>query len=234
MGCGSGKQLMKLALIGDRNESVVAHQAIPLAIQLASDEIGVKVNFEWVDTASIQSLDLTQFNAFWCVPASPYKSKEGALQVIKYAREDNIPFLGTCGGYQHAVLEYAKNVLGYSEADTTEENQETSMPLISSLSCKLYGESGSILLKDNSQIANIYQSNEVAEEYQCGYGVNREYLSIFKDSDLLFSGFDADGDPRVIELVGHSFFIGTAFQPERSAFNHQSHPLISAFLRSTP
>lgn len=223
---------MKLALIGDYDESVVAHQAIPLAIQLATDEIDLKVSFEWVDTASIQSVDLTQFNAFWCVPASPYKNKKSALQVIKYARENNIPFLGTCGGYQHAVLEYARNVLEYEEADTTEESPETSMPLILSLTCKLYGESGSIQFMENSQIANIYQSNKTTEEYQCGYGVNREYISIFDGSDLLFSGFDADGDLRAIELVGHPFFIGTAFQPERSAFNHQSHPLITAFLRS--
>lgn len=223
---------MKLALIGDYNGSVVAHQAIPLAIQLASEESRVKVEYEWVDTASIPSLDLTKFDAFWCVPASPYKNKEGALQVIKYARENNIPFLGTCGGYQHAVLEYAQNVLGYSEADTIEENPKTSMPLISSLTCKLYGESGAIQLKDKSQIANIYQASKVTEEYQCGYGVNREYLSIFEGSDLLFSGFDADNDPRSIELAGHPFFISTAFQPERSAFNNQSHPLISAFLRS--
>jgi len=223
---------MKLALIGDYNKSVIAHQAIPLAIQLASEENNLNVNFKWVDTLSIQSINLTQFDAFWCVPASPYKNREGVLQVIRYARENSIPFLGTCGGYQHAVLEYANNVLGYSDADTTEEKPQTTMPLISSLTCKLYGESGSIVFKDNSMIGNIYQSTEVTEEYQCGYGVNREYLSIFNGSDLLFSGFDADGDPRSFELVGHPFFIGTAYQPERSAFRNQSHPLISAFLKS--
>src|SRR2546430_659730 len=99
----------RVALIGDHNPSVIAHQAIPEALRLAGNVEGV-----WVHTTSILNpeMDLRGFNGIWCVPASPYASMDGALKAIQYARESGRPFLGTCGGFQHALIEYARNVRG--------------------------------------------------------------------------------------------------------------------------
>jgi len=131
---------MKVGLIGDYRESVTAHKAIPIALELASEKVFEPVEFKWLDTTDLTLATLPGFDALWCVPASPYKNMENVLNAIRYAREEDVPFLGTCGGYQHAALEFAQNELGYSEAGNVEVNADTSMPLISGLSCKLYDE----------------------------------------------------------------------------------------------
>jgi CTP synthase (UTP-ammonia lyase) len=99
---------ISIALIGVQDDSVTAHQAIPLAIGLAADALQIDTTIEWVSTEAVSSDRLSQFHAIWCVPDSPYKNAEGALTAIQFARRNDIPFLGTCGGYQHAILEFAQ------------------------------------------------------------------------------------------------------------------------------
>ena len=104
-----------ISLIGDFDANVTAHRAIPDALNRAGDELGVEVRFTWRHTATLglnpeQTLAAT--SGIWCVPASPYANTDAALAAIRFARESPRPFLGTCGGFQHALLEYARNVLG--------------------------------------------------------------------------------------------------------------------------
>jgi CTP synthase (UTP-ammonia lyase) len=203
-------------------------------LRIAGEGAGLAVAWEWLHTSSVTSdfvEKFQEFDGFWCVPASPYENMDGALKAIQYARENGIAFLGTCGGYQHAILEFARNVLGFEEADNAEVNPETTFPLISPLSCALVEQEGGIQLVEGSKIAGIYQAVEVSEMYRCRYGFNPEYKGLFKNSELIISGYDADQEPRVIEHKNHPFFIGVAFQPERSALKQKSHPLISAFVR---
>jgi len=224
---------VNIALIGDYDKSVTAHRAIPMAITLAASELDARIDYQWIDSENLANESLSDYSAVWCVPASPYKNTKNILQAIKFARLENIPFLGTCGGYQHAVLEFARNVLNYPEADNAEITPETKLPLIATLQCQLYDEKAKIKLEENSILASIYGSCEIEEEYFCGYGVNVEYLSLFNESDLAFTGYDASGDPRCVEISVHRFFIGTAFQPERSALTGVSHPLIRSFIQSS-
>ena len=221
---------MKIGLIGDYQDSVTAHRAIPKALELAAAEIAVSVEFDWLQTCELSETSLSEHTGLWCIPASPYQDNESVLHAIQYARENDVPFLGTCGGYQYAALEFAQSVLGYSEAGNAEVQTETTMPLISSLACKLYDERAGIKLNENSKIARIYGKTTISEEYFCGYGVNSEYLHIYEGSEMFFSGFDEDGDPRCMEIIANKFFIGTAFQPERSAFSGIPHPLICAYI----
>ena len=107
------KGRVTIGLIGDRSDSVLAHQAIPLALENAAETLGIAAAYEWVPTERIKSASrVAAFDGLWCVPGSPYRSMEGALIAIRCAREGRIPFLGTCGGFQHAIVEYARNVLG--------------------------------------------------------------------------------------------------------------------------
>ena len=221
---------MKVSLIGDYNAAVTAHRVIPKAIRLAADALRLDVEYEWVGSTRIDVAALVAADAIWCVPASPYRDPAAVLGAIRVARENNIPFLGTCGGYQHAVLEFAHHVLGYPEAGNTEEHPETEMPLISALSCRLDGDSAAVNLEAGTRLAAIYDKSRIHEEYNCGFGVNRDYLPLFETSDLRFSAFDDTGDPRALEVDGLRFFIGTAFQPERAALQGRVHPLIKAFL----
>ena len=222
-----------IALIGDYNAQVIAHQAIPKALDLAATALGVACEYEWVDTDAVSQLSLNEFDGFWCVPASPYKDMQGALDAIRYARESGKPFLGTCGGYQHAALEYARHVLGHTLAGNAEVDANTSMPLINALACKLVEKSDRIQLLDGSRVASIYDTAEVEEDYHCSFGVNRKYLPLFDGSALQFTGFDLDGDPRVLEIREHPFFMATAFQPERSALLGENHALITAFVQAS-
>jgi CTP synthase (UTP-ammonia lyase) len=109
---------LRVALIGDYDPSVIAHQAIPEALRLSADS-GHSVEGVWIHTGSISNakFQLGDFDGVWCVPASPYANMDGALEAIRFARESRRPFLGTCGGFQHALIEYARNVCNIRAAD---------------------------------------------------------------------------------------------------------------------
>ena len=226
---------ISVALVGDYDPAVTAHIAIPEALRIAGSAAGFGVRQEWLDTdtlAEVASRRLAPFDAVWCVPASPYASMEGALRGIRHARETGLPFLGTCGGYQHAVLEYARTVLGHGEADHAEVNADAGIPLIAPMSCALVEQMGTISFAKGSYMRQVHKVDEIVETYHCSYGVNPEYLPLFEHTDLRFTGFDATGEPRCFELRGHPFFVGTAYQPERSASSGKRHPLISAFVEA--
>ena len=225
----------RIALVGDYNPAVTAHVAIPRALEIASLTTDNPVEVVWVATTALQNPGeaLHGFDAVWCVPGSPYASMDGALGAIRYARETGMPFLGTCGGYQHAVLEFARNVLGYAQADNSEVNPDTEMPLVARLSCALVEQHGEIDFAAGSKIARIYAAPSAVEKYHCSYGIAPQYVGLFDGSALHITGFDANGEPRAFELTSHPFFIGTAYQPERSAFAGAAHPLIQAFVSAT-
>lgn len=221
---------MKIALLGDFDAGVAAHRAIPRAIDLAARSLTIDAEPVWIRTAEVDPARLADYDALWCLPSSPYENPFAAVDSIRFARENDFPFLGTCAGYQHALLEFARNRLGYPQAQSIEDEPQASMPLISALRCRLAEEADRVYLKAGSRVGGIYQAEEIVEEYNCGFGLNPEYLPIFDGSELEFCGHDASAEPRVFELAGNRFFVGTAFQPERSAFQGVTHPLISAFL----
>jgi CTP synthase (UTP-ammonia lyase) len=200
---------LHIALVGDYNPSVTAHIAIPKALELSSQFLNIALEPHWLGTETItDTKTLEAYDALWCVPASPYKSMKAALKAIQFAREKPIPFLGTCGGYQHALLEFAHNVLYYQEADHAETNPDARMPLVAPLSCALVETSASVSLKAGSKLAKIYGNSEITEMYRCRYGLNPKYVALFENSGLVVSAVDANNEPRAMELINHPFFIG--------------------------
>jgi len=226
---------IRIGLIGDYSPNVKAHIAIPQAVALAANTLACDAETSWLATPLLEH-DLEQsllaFNALWCVPASPYASMQGALSAIRFARERGIPFLGTCGGSQHAIIEYARNVLGLAGADHAETNPAAQLPLIAPLACSLIEVQDTIYLKPETRIAAIYERTEIVEGYHCSYGLNPHYHALFEQSGMRITGVDVNGEARVIELSRHPFFVGTLFQPERSAFAGTAHPLIMAYLQA--
>jgi CTP synthase (UTP-ammonia lyase) len=228
------KNTLRIGLIGDFNPDVTAHVAIPRALRLASRRPTVEATVEWLPTPSLESetaATLAHFDGLWCVPASPYASMEGALEAIRFARERRIPFLGTCGGSQHALIEYARDVLQITEAEHAETNPETAMPLIAPLACSLVEVSDTIIFKPGSRIAAIYGKSEVSEQYHCSFGLNPRYHELFDQGNLHITGLDRNGEARAFELADHPFYFLTLFQPERSALADREHPLIVAYLQ---
>jgi len=223
---------LDIALIGDYNPAVIAHQAIPQALAQSAAALGIDVRWHWLATTEIShSEDLGGYHAIWCVPASPYQNEQGALSAIRYAREYQRPFLGTCGGFQHAILEYARNVLGWQDAGHAETATEGRM-VISPLVCSLVEKSDTIILKENSAIAMAYGETRIHEGYHCNYGIDPQFACELNTSPLRPVGWDQQGDIRAVELTGHPFFIATLFQHERRALNNLSSPLVEAFLRA--
>src|SRR5260370_5082198 len=226
---------IRIGLIGDFSPAVKAHIAIPRAVALVAKALACAAETSWLATPLLEHNTaelLSAYDALWCVTAIPYASMQGAHSAICFAREQNIPFLGTCGGSQHAIIEYARNVLGLAEADHAETNPSAPLPLIAPLACSLIEVQDTIYLKPGSRIAAIYGRTEIVESYHCSYGLNPHYHSLFEQGGMSITGVDVNGEARVIELFGHPFFVGTLFQPERSAFAGAAHPLIVAYLQA--
>lgn len=216
--------LPRIALVGDFDPSVPAHRAIPLALGDAATAV-------WVPTESIDSTSvLESFDGIWCVPASPYRSTEGALTAIRFARETGRPFLGTCGGFQHAVIEYARNVLGWADAEHAETAPEAARPVVSLLACSLVEAKGGVTFSPGSRIAKAYGAQEATEGYRCRYGLNPEFREALLAGPLQVSAIDEEGEVRGVELDGHPFFVATLFQPERGALEGRRVPLAEAFI----
>jgi CTP synthase (UTP-ammonia lyase) len=224
---------IRIALIGDYDPQVTAHQAIPIALGMAAEHSGQGIQFQWLATDRINAATpLNDFDGFWCVPASPYRDMDGALRAIRFAREQQRPFLGTCGGFQHAVLEFARNVLGWSDAEHGETSPDATPALLSPLTCSLVEAVDSIHLVEGSLIAKAYENAEIREGYHCRYGVNPEFERELLKQQLHAVGHDSVGDLRAVELKDHPFFVATLFQPERAALQGTLPPLVRALIEA--
>ena len=224
---------IRIALIGDYDPQVTAHQAIPVALGLVAEHLNRTLQFEWLPTEQIHAdTPLGEFDGFWCVPASPYKSEDGALWAIRFAREQQRPFLGTCGGFQHAVLEFSRNVLGWTDAEHGETSPNSERAVLTPLTCSLVEAVDSIHLLPGSLIAKAYETSQIREGYRCRFGVNPLFEQQLLNDRLQAVGHDSSGDLRAIELKDHRFFVATLFQPERAALKGQMPPLVRAFVEA--
>lgn len=222
-----------IGLVGDRSDAVPAHQAIPAALAMAARELDIEVQHEWVPSEEITCVErLAGFSGLWAIPGSPYRSMDGVLLAIRHAREQQRPFLGTCGGFQHAVLEYTRNVLGWSDADHAESSPGAARPVISALSCGVLNDVGSLRLLPGTRLARAYGTLRADEEYLCSYGINPAFRSTIVTGPLREAAVDDSGELGAVELYAHIFFIATLFQPERAALRGKTPPLVVAFLNA--
>jgi CTP synthase (UTP-ammonia lyase) len=224
---------LRIALIGDYDPAVIAHQAIPMALDRAGTDLGVDVQPTWLATEIIRELaDVDGYHGIWCVPASPYRSEDGALLAIRAARESHRPFLGTCGGFQHALLEYARTVLGWHDAAHGESSPHAARRVIDPLTCSLVEVTNRVRFAPDSRLARAYGHLESREGYHCRYGVNPEFAEALTSGPLRAVAWDDAGDVRAVELDDHPFFVATLFQPERAALGAITPSVVRAFLEA--
>jgi CTP synthase (UTP-ammonia lyase) len=226
------KTEITVGLIGDFDSTVPAHRAIPVALRWSAEATGVDVRHEWLATESIVSEPHLAFDALWCVPASPYCSMDGALLAIRHARENDIPFVGTCGGFQHAIVEFARNMLGWRDADHAETSPGAARAVITPLACALVEATDTVRLRPGSRIAAAYGALQAVEGYHCRYGLNAQFQHALLAGPLRATAHDDSGEVRAVELDDHRFFVATLFQPERAALQGRPAPLIAAFVRA--
>ena len=143
-----------------------------------------------------------------------------------------MPFLGTCGGFQHAVIEYARDVLGWADADHAETAPDAQRAVIAPLECSLVEAKSLVQFIPGSRIASAYGASQAVEGYRCRYGLNPTFRSALLGGPLCATAKDENGDVRAVELNGHHFFVVTLFQPERAALAGQSAPLVVAFVNA--
>ena len=220
----------RLALVGDRSPDVQAHSRIPRALQAANAGDGDPVELYWVHSTAVREpADVAGFDGIWVIPGSPYESTEGVLTAVRTARQAGIPFLGTCGGFQHFLLEFARDVCGLGAVANAEESPSAPEQLIVPLACSLLGEEATIVIAPGTRAAEVMGAGPSTERFFCRYGLNPEYAAALVAHGLVFSGCDELGDVRVAELPGHPFLLASLFQPELSSDENWAHPLIAAF-----
>jgi CTP synthase (UTP-ammonia lyase) len=220
-------------VIGDDHPAVQGYVVIREALHHAAHALSLDVETHWLPTPALGravETELAAYDALWCGPVGPYQNADAALRAIRFARERGVPFLGTCAGFQHAVIEYARSVLGLADADHAESNPAAPAPVIAQLPYPLIERTAAVVLDPASRTAEIYRRTLVAERYRCEFGLNPTYLAPLHRSGLRVTGVDETGVATVIEFPDHPFFLATLFLPERSSRAGAPHPLVTAYL----
>jgi CTP synthase (UTP-ammonia lyase) len=220
----------KIGIIGDYNAEYSTHIATNNGLQHAADMLGKPFEVLWLPTDKPQ--ELSRFDGLLCSPGSPYKSFEAALAGIRYARENNVPFIGTCGGFQHLVIEYARNVMGMTDAAHAETDPYASCLFVTRLSCSLVGKTMEVTMKPGSRAALACQATRALEPIYCNFGLNPEYRDQLEKAGLEITGTDENGEARIVELASHPFFVGTLFVPQARSVKECPHPLVLEFCRA--
>jgi CTP synthase (UTP-ammonia lyase) len=229
---GAGPDI-RIGVIGDRAPSRETHVATDDALSHAAHALSLDLEAHWLPTPALAAqptAELASFAGFFVAPGSPYRSLDGALRGIRYAREAGRPLLGTCGGFQHVILEFARNVLGRAEARHAEYEPDAADPVIAPLACSLAGERATVRLRPGSRAASCYGAESVREEYRCSFGLAAGWAAALQRAGLVVSGEDERGEPRVVELVGRPFLLATLFVPQLSSRHGEPHPLLAAFV----
>jgi CTP synthase (UTP-ammonia lyase) len=236
MNLTQNKMKMKLAIIGDYNDNFRPHKATNEAIVHSINKYDIQLQTDWISTDTIDNNFeniISNYDGFWIAPGSPYKSMTGALKIIKFARTHNIPTLGTCGGFQHMVIEFARNVLGITDAEHAEYDPYSSKLVVNPLSCSMAGQKLEIVLNDkHSKIHTVFQKSIIEEKYYCNFGLNPEYQQQLDDNGFKIIGTDKLKEARILELDNHMFFIATLFVPQDNSTADKPHKLIAAFLKT--
>jgi CTP synthase (UTP-ammonia lyase) len=155
-----------------------------------------------------------------------------ALEIIKYARVNNIPIIGTCGGFQHMAIEFARNVMGIKDATHAEYDPYASNLVVTPLSCSVKGKKLEIRLIDKDSITcNIFNAPAIEEQYYCNFGLDQHYQQEIDSHGFKITGIDDDGEARILELTDHRFFIATLFVPQDNSTFEKPHPLVTAFIK---
>ncbi|MEU6934022.1 hypothetical protein AB0A05_33220 [Streptomyces sp. NPDC046374] len=225
----------RIALVGDRSPHVKSHVRIPLLLDALAERDGLVLDAYWIPSGDAEVPGaVSGFDAVWLLPGSPYVSEAGALAAIRTAREEGIPFLGTCAGFQHALVEFAREVCGLERAAHAENDPEADPEdlLLAPLACSLVGHEGAVRVTPGSLAEAVFGAERTTERYHCAYGPDGRHLDTLERHGMRFTGADDEGQIRIAELPGHPFFLATLFQPELAGDGSRPHPVVRALARA--
>jgi len=240
------KHSVRIGLVGKYVELPDAYKSINEAFIHAG-----AMNECEVDVVFIHSEDVTEDNVdrimngmkgIIVAPGFGTRGIDGKITAVKYARENNIPFLGICLGMQCAVIEFARNVLNLAGANSTEFNHKTQHPVIDLMEeQKSITEKGGTMrlggykcrLAKGTLASKTYGTTEIIERHRHRYEFNNNYSDDFRNNGMIPSGVNPESDlVEIIEIPSHSWFIGVQFHPEYSSTVENPHPLFVSFIRA--
>jgi CTP synthase (UTP-ammonia lyase) len=221
---------VRIALIGDENHAYASHREL----NAVRGQLGTDVESTWLATDRPEAGQLDRFDGIWLVPGSPYASDAAAYDAVTYARERDVPFLGTCSGMQYAVIEYTRNVLGDATASHAESDGPDASNVVVPLSCGLFGSEREVRPVVGSRFGELVGNRPFLGRHYCNYAPSAGALRRAAEAGLSVQATADDAGAEVVELPANRFFFASLFQPQIGALaNRPVHPLLTEFLRCT-
>jgi len=236
------KRLVKVAIVGKYIELKDAYISIHESIEHAGFNLDTKVEIDYFKAGEFDVKKLADYDGILVPGGFGDRGVDGKVEAIKFARENNIPFFGICLGMQMACVEFARNVLGYKGATSTEFEKDTPYPIISLMEEQkgLKDMGGTMrlgaypcVLKDDSLAASIYGRTEIAERHRHRYEFNNAYREEFEKAGMDIVGLSPDGNyVEVIEIKNHPYFIASQYHPEFKSRPNRPHPLFTGWIKA--
>ncbi len=240
------KHKVTIGLIGKYVELQDAYKSILEAMIHAGAINECKVEVRNIHSEYLSPEDVEEklhnIDAILVAPGFGNRGIDGKIEAIRYARENGVPFFGICLGMQCAAIEFARNVLGFKDAHSTEMNPDTANPVIHLMNEQknVTSKGGTMRLgsynceiSPSSKLIEVYKSNHIQERHRHRYEFNNEYLEGFEKNGMMPVGKNPEtGLVEIIEMADHPFFVGTQFHPEYKSTVENPHPLFVAFVRA--
>ncbi|HEY2789686.1 MAG TPA: gamma-glutamyl-gamma-aminobutyrate hydrolase family protein [Gaiellales bacterium] len=218
----------RIALLGDRNPEYLTHRELDASIAL----MPAGVDARWVATDGADARRLDGFDALWIVPGTPYRNERPVFAAIEHARTSGVPILGTCGGFQHMLVEFARNAADMPDAAHAETDPDAGVHVVSALACSLVGEQRTVTTVPGTLVAELCGEVPFTGFHWCSYGLEPAHLERLVAAGLVVSATAADAGVEAAELPGHPFYVATLFQPQvGSSASGVLHPLVAALVR---
>ena len=243
------KDEIEISLVGKYVELHDAYISVTESLKHAGYKYNTKININWVDSESLEDSKVNLKEVFKnskgiLVPGGfGSRGIEGKIKAIKYARENNIPFLGICLGMQLAVIEFARNVCDIKEASSTEFDPTCKEPIIDLMvdQKSIVNMGGTLRLgnyeckiKKDTLAYNDYKEEVIFERHRHRYEFNNKYKSILEENGMVFSGINEKANlVEIIELPKHKHFIASQFHPEFKSRPTRPHPLFDSFIKAS-
>jgi len=240
------KSEVSIVLVGKYVELKDAYKSIIESLAHAGTDISCKVKVKTVHSELIKEKNVAEilkdFDGIVVAPGFGERGIDGKIISIKYVRENNIPFLGICLGMQCAVVEFARNVLDFKDAHSTEINPRTKYPVIDIMEAqkKISCKGGTMRLGsypceiiDNTKVSKIYPDKNINERHRHRYEFNNKYLDDFKKAGMIPAGINPkDNLIEIVEIPTHPWFVGVQFHPEYKSTVLSPHPLFISFINA--
>ncbi len=237
---------VNIALVGKYVELHEAYKSISESFIHAGTYNDCKVHIKWIHSEKLteKNVDsmLDDVQGILVAPGFGNRGIEGKLVAIKYAREHDLPFLGICLGMQMAVIEFARNVLGFTDANSTEMQPKTKHPVIDLMeSQKAVVNKGhtmrlgayKCILSEGSKAYEAYGTKEISERHRHRYEFNNKYKEDFEKAGMVTTGINPDlGLTEIVEIPALKWFVGVQFHPEYKSTVITPHPLFCAFVKA--